>query len=124
MLRSLLFGCALLASGAVFAASPSPAARAEVDYLFAYLDKSGCEFFRNGEWHGAADARTHLQRKYDGLVKAGQIATAEDFIAKGATESSASGKPYQVRCSGRPAVPSAQWLNDELQRYRQTKGKT
>ena len=123
MLRSLAFGGALLAFGAAFAASPSPATRAEIDHLFVYLEKSGCEFFRNGDWHGAADARLHLERKYNAMVGSGQVATADDFIARGASQSSASGKPYLVRCGGGPAVPSARWLGDELQRFRQTVGK-
>jgi len=123
MLRSLAFGCALLAFGAAFAAAPAPAARTEVDHLFAYLGNSGCEFFRNGDWYKASDARLHLQRKYDALVEAGQIATAEDFIARGASQSSASGKPYLVRCGNRASVSSAAWLTDELQRFRQTGGR-
>ena len=125
MVRRLLVGCMLLAFGAAYAyaAAPTPAARAEIEQLFAYLGKSGCEFFRNGDWHSAADARLHLKRKYDGLVQAGQIATAEDFIARGASMSSASGKPYLVRCSGGASEPSARWLTDELQRIRQAGSK-
>jgi len=123
MVRGLALGCALLAFGAAFAGSPSPAARAEIDHLFVYLEQSGCEFFRNGDWHNAADARTHLERKYNAMVGNGQVATAEDFIARGASQSSASGKPYLVRCGGRPSVSSGRWLTDELQRYRQAPAK-
>lgn len=123
MLRGLLLGCALLAFGGAFAAAPTPAARTEIDHLFAYLGNSGCEFFRNGDGYKASDARQHLQRKYDALVEAGQIATAEDFIARGASQSSASGKPYLVRCGNRASVSSAGWLTDELQRFRQTAGR-
>jgi hypothetical protein len=123
MMRSLALACALAAFGAAFAAPPSPVARAEIDHLFAYLEHSGCDFFRNGEWHGAPEARMHLERKYDALVQHGQIADAEDFIKRTASESSKSGKPYQVRCSGRPMASSARWLTDELQRFRQAQGK-
>jgi hypothetical protein len=122
-LRSLVFAYAVLAVSAAFAAAPSPAARAEIDHLFAYLGKSGCEFFRNGDWHSAANARTHLERKFSALLERGQIATAEDFIKLAASESSASGKPYLVRCAARAASSSAQWLTEELERYRQARGK-
>ena len=47
---------------------------------------------------------------------------AEDFIARAATESSMSHKPYQVRCAGKDAEPSAIWLTTELQRYRSSSG--
>jgi hypothetical protein len=123
MVHSLVFGYALLAFGAAFAASPSPAVRAEVDHLFAYLEQSGCDFFRNGDWHSAPEARGHLERKYNALAQNGQVATTEDFIKRGASQSSASGTAYLVRCSGRPTASSARWLTDELQRFRQTEGK-
>lgn len=46
-----------------------------------------------------------------------RLATAEDFIQITATESSVTGKPYVVRCDGED-LPSAQWLQGELIRYR------
>ena len=49
------------------------------------------------------------------------MVTSEDFITRAATESSMSHKPYQVRCAGKEAEPSASWLKAELSRYRQSK---
>jgi hypothetical protein len=99
-------------------AAPDAAARAEIDHLLAHLEQSGCEFYRNGKWYPSPDARTHLDKKYQYLLKKGWVDTAEEFIARAATQSSRSGEAYQVRCPAAPAVPSAQWLRDELQRYR------
>lgn len=45
-------------------------------------------------------------------------ATAAEFIARGASASSTSGKPYLVRCGGKVPVESAQWLTAELQQVR------
>lgn len=100
------------------AAPPAPEVHSEVKQLLAYLETSGCRFFRNGKWYEAPEASAHLQRKYDYLVKRGLIARTEDFIERAATRSSVSGDPYRVRCGSRDAVEGATWLNEELRRYR------
>ncbi|MDY0977888.1 DUF5329 domain-containing protein [Massilia sp. CFBP9012] len=99
-------------------AAPAPAARQEIAHLIGYLTASGCSFQRNGSWHDAAQAAKHLQRKYDYLLKRDLVASSEDFVARAATESSLSGKPYQVRCGGNAPVASAAWLKAELAKYR------
>lgn len=101
-------------------AAPTPAARQEIAHLLDYLGASGCRFQRNGDWHDALDAVTHLKRKYDYLLKRDLVDTAEDFIARAASESSFSGKPYQVRCGDAAPVSSAAWLGAELTKYRGT----
>src|SRR5262245_26429504 len=101
------------------AAEPTPAASREIEYLLSNLEGSSCQFFRNGTWYSGKDARKHLQGKYDYLLKKGMISTAESFVELGGTSSSASGKPYQVRCAGDAAPQSsAAWFNAELRRYR------
>ena len=102
--------CAFAAS----AATPSTKTGAELDSLVAALRNSGCSFERNGTWHDADAAADHLQKKRDFLQRKGRIATAEDFIRLGASESSMSGKPYQVRCPDKPVVPSKVWLERKL----------
>ncbi len=114
-LFALVAGCAL---GAAAAAPLPPAARAEVDALLGRLQSSGCEFSRNGSWYAGTEARAHLLKKLEFLEGKGQVTTAEQFIALGASASSVSGKPYLVRCAGKPAVPSAGWLTGELQQLR------
>lgn len=99
-------------------AAPQPAAREEIVHLVGYLKASGCQFNRNGSWHDAGDASRHLQRKYDYLLKRDLVATSEDFIDRAASQSSITGKPYQVRCGATAPVASAAWLKAELARYR------
>lgn len=90
----------------------------EIDHLLSYLQQSGCDFQRNGSWHSAQDARAHLQKKYQYLQDKQLAGTAEQFIERGASQSSLSGTPYQVRCAGQPVQDSGPWLSAELQRYR------
>jgi len=111
-LLTLLMPCIALAG------EPSPAAKGEIDYLLAQLERSGCEFNRNGTWYDGAKARAHLDEKYQYLLKKRMVSSAEDFIARAASDSSVSGKAYQVRCAGAAPVPSAVWLKSELARYR------
>jgi hypothetical protein len=93
--------------------------RAEIAHLLAYVEKSSCRFDRNGTWHDSREASAHLAKKERYLEQRGQIASAEDFIAKAATQSSVTGKLYTVRCGQAPAVASADWLTAELRRFRQ-----
>lgn len=118
-MRTIL-ACVLLASLAVQArAAPlAAAARAEVDALLTRLQTSGCEFNRNGSWYPGAEAKSHLQKKLDYLEGKDLVKTAEQFIERGASSSSMSGKSYLVRCAGKAPVESAQWLKAELQQVR------
>lgn len=123
MNRALCFrtATALLMLGGVLTvqAAPLPApARAEVDALLTRLQTSGCEFNRNGSWYAGAEAKAHLLKKLDYLEGKDMVSTAEQFIERGATASSMSGKPYLVRCAGKAPVEGAVWLRAELQRVR------
>ena len=108
-----------LCAGPSVAAEINPVAKKEIQHLLSYLESSGCQFFRNGSWHAARDASKHLQQKYQYLLNRGMLSTAESFIERGASESSMSSKPYQVRC-GNEVKPdtSAAWFKAELARYR------
>ncbi|NCT84445.1 MAG: DUF5329 domain-containing protein [Comamonadaceae bacterium] len=116
--RTLLCATLIAAATLAQAAPLPPAARAEVDALLTRLHTSGCEFNRNGSWYSGADAKAHLQKKLEVLERKGMVSTAEQFIARGASGSSMSGKPYLVRCAGKAPVESAQWLKTELQQLR------
>ncbi|WP_422011254.1 DUF5329 domain-containing protein [Roseateles sp.] len=120
-MRAVVLALSLLVAGAAHAAPLPLAARAEVDALLTRLQASGCEFNRNGSWYAGADARAHLLKKLDYLEGKGMVDTAEQFIARGASSSSMSGKPYLVRCAGKAPVESAQWLTTELQQVRAAK---
>lgn len=119
-LRALPLALLLQAACPVDAAAAPlpPAARAEVDALLARLQASGCEFNRNGRWHAGAEAKAHLLKKLEALEGKGLVATAEQFIERGATSSSMSGKPYLVRCGGQAPVESAQWWKAALLQMR------
>ena len=95
-----------------------PAAKVEIDHLVAYVAASGCDFYRNGSWYDSKKGAEHLQMKLDYLSGRNLIQAAADFIDKAATESSMSSLAYKVRCAGGEPVTSAQWLNDELARFR------
>lgn len=122
MRRLLLFFLAgfFLASG--FAASLPPAVRVEIDGLLARLETSGCEFQRNGTWHNGVEVKAHLRAKLSYLEERGMVASTEQFVERGATASSMTGKPYLVRCANSESVPSATWLLLQLQLLRAVPG--
>jgi hypothetical protein len=99
-------------------AAPPAAAAIEISYLLGLIEQSGCEFFRNGTWYDAQRAQAHLRAKYDMLSATDQIKSAEDFIEKAASNSSMSGQPYQIKCSGGAATTTRQWFSAALARYR------
>jgi hypothetical protein len=99
-------------------AAPPAAAAIEISYLLGLIEQSRCEFFRNGTWYDAQRAQAHLRAKYDMLTATDQIKSAEDFIEKAASNSSMSGQPYQIRCSGAAATTTRQWFSAALARYR------
>ena len=109
---------ALLGLGTAKAAPLPAAIRADVDALLTRLQASGCEFNRNGSWYTGAEARAHLLKKLDYLERKDMVSSAEQFIERGASGSSMSGKAYLVRCAGKSPVESGPWLKAELQRLR------
>jgi hypothetical protein len=102
----------------VWSSGPDATTRTEISHLLQYLESSGCQFQRNGSWYPSARAAGHLNQKYEYLLKRGLVTNTESFIELGASASSASGKPYSVKCGNAAAMPSAVWLRDELQRFR------
>ena len=99
-------------------AAPEAKTQAEIAHLLDHVATPGCQFNRNGSWHEGSEAKSHLQKKLDYLVKRKLVTNAESFIAGAATESSMSGKPYLVRCGGGQAVASAVYMKEELARFR------
>jgi hypothetical protein len=90
----------------------------EIDHLLQYIESSNCIFIRNNSESSSAEARVHIQKKYD--YYKGRIKNAEDFIKYAATKSKISGKPYKVRCNGQEIL-NADWLHSELKKYRNRK---
>jgi hypothetical protein len=115
----LVLGVACALSGWSCAQAAPPAmAQAEINYLLAAIEQSGCQFYRNGSWYDSKQAQAHLRRKYEALTAANRIQSAEDFIERAATRSSMSGEAYAIRCHADPLVPTDRWLRDQLARYR------
>ena len=112
---ALILGLALLPAAR---AAPPAIAQTEINYLLGFVEKSGCDFYRNGSWYDSKRAQAHLRYKYERLAASDRIDTAEDFIEKAATKSSLSGRPYEVRCRGGETLTSNQWLREELARHR------
>jgi hypothetical protein len=95
-------------------AEPPASVQTEVNSLLGDIGSSGCAFYRNGTWHDSKEAEAHLRDKYNWLSARDMIKTPDDFIDLAGTKSSLSGVSYAVRCNGEPAVPSNQWLREEL----------
>lgn len=123
-MKQIIIWAFLGAAVPAIAAESHATARNEIDHLIGYLASSGCEFNRNGSWYSASSAVSHLKRKYEYLADRDLAPTAEAFIERAASESSASGKPYLVRCSGHPEVKSAVWFSAELAKFREASNNT
>lgn len=91
----------------------------EIQHLLRFIESSGCEFERNGKVYDSKKARSHIESKYNYIES--RVDETEDFIKYAATESSMSGRKYQVTCNGKQQA-SADWLHDELSRYRTNPG--
>ncbi len=95
-----------------------PATKAEIAHLFTILETSNCQFNRNGTWYSSKEASAHLSTKYKYLQDKDLVPTAEKFIERAATESSLSGKAYQIKCADGVVQPSAPWFQAILLKYR------
>ena len=98
-----------------------PAARAddsvaEIEYLLSSIGSSNCTFIRNGKRHNSQDAEVHLRMKYRQGKR--YASSSENFIARLASASSVSKKPYFMECDGKEMVPSGDWLRQRLSEYR------
>lgn len=120
-MKSLAIGILAGWSSLAMPAQLPPAAEKEIAQLLTALGQSGCQFNRNGSWYAAADAQAHLTKKYEYLRKKEKLASTEDFISMAGSQSSSSGQDYQVQCGVQPAMPSANWLREQLKQLRSVK---
>ena len=119
MTQITLFALLLLSSFFTTAqAAEPPATKVEIAHLFTTLEASNCQFNRNGSWYSAKEASGHLTTKYKYLQDKDLVPSAEKFIERAATESSLSGKAYQIKCADGVAQPSAPWFKAALDKYR------
>lgn len=99
-------------------AAEPPATKAEIAHLFTTLETSNCQFNRNGSWYSTKEASRHLNTKYKYLQDKDLVPSAEKFIERAATESSLSGKAYQIKCADSVAQPSGPWFKAVLETHR------
>jgi hypothetical protein len=105
---------ALLAFAALTGASdPSPIEDARIEYLLNVVASlQDAQFIRNGKTYDSKAAVAHLRTK---LRAAGsRVQTAEDFIRDCASESSISGKPYEIRFADGTVLRTADFLRQKL----------
>lgn len=99
------------------AASETESTDMIIEALIASLDQlSDAQFMRNGTAYSAQEAMDHMRQKWN--LQRERIHSPEDFIRNVATKSIASGNAYQIRLSDGSIIPTAQWLEGQLERIR------
>jgi Family of unknown function (DUF5329) len=96
-----------------------PAEISEVEYLLGIVKNSPCKFERNGKLYDGEKAYEHIKDKYDYFRD--EITSTETFIEYAATKSMLSGKDYLIRCGDKAPVKTADWLTEELKKYRESR---
>jgi hypothetical protein len=119
VMRIFLLVIVLVLSSTSYAADGKAMMEQEIQHLFDHLKNSDCEFNRNGKWYDAEKAVKHIDRKYQYLIIKGLVNSTEQFIERAASESSMSGKPYEVKCGESEPVKSSVWFNRELTNFRE-----
>ena len=89
----------------------------EIEHLLKFVASTSCQYERNGTLYDGAEAKSHIQKKYDHFRH--KIKSSEEFIKYSATNSTMSGKKYKIHCENTPIQNSSDWLLDELKKYRQ-----
>ena len=92
---------------------------AEIDHLIGFIAASPCTFIRNGVAYDGQHAIGHIKDKYE--YYRDDIRSAEDFIARAASKSELTGKPYLVQCDAATEA-AADWLARELGAFRRRSG--
>ena len=103
------------ASVAALAADRSAGEHAKIDWLLRQIRESKATFIRNGSEYESGAAATYIAKKL--AVKGADVVTARDFIARIATRSETTRKPYEIRPPGAAATPLGPWLTQRLDRY-------
>lgn len=108
--------CLLSFFSTLHAAETAPAAeKAKIEALISHIQGlEGATFIRNGSDHSAANAAKFLRAKWQRNDE--EIKTAADFIAKAASISGTSGKPYMIRFKDGKEVPCGEYLTAFLKK--------
>lgn len=96
-------------------ANPALSESAKIEQLIKHVENlEDAVFIRNGSKYSAANAAKFLRGKRD--AHADDARTAEDFIAKLASASSTSGKPYLIRFKDGTEKPCGDVLKAQLKK--------
>ncbi len=94
-------------------AEPAAAEKAKIESLISHLENlKDATFIRNGSDYDAKSAAKFLRGKWQANDK--DIQTAADFIAKAATLSSTTGKPYLIRFKDGTQTKCSDYLTARL----------
>jgi len=105
----------LLAALPCQAQAIAPSEKAKIEALISHLENlKDSTFIRNGSDYDAQSAAKFLRKKWNSQQR--DIKTAQDFIAKAASVSSTSGKPYMIRLKGAAETPCGPYLTAQLQK--------
>lgn len=88
--------------------------RAKIKYLLGHTSLSEYSFDRNGRVYNGTRTARHLRKKY--FQRFDKVRTAQDFIDKVASISTASGRPYRALPGDGKAYRTGDLLNYELRR--------
>jgi hypothetical protein len=119
MIRTILLALLVFLANLATAHAAEPAAtKVEIAHLFSVLETSNCQFNRNGTWYSAKEAAAHLRTKYKYLQDRDLIPSSEKFVERAATQSSFSGKAYQIKCADNVSQASSPWFLMVLAKHR------
>lgn len=98
------------------AAETAPAAeKVKIEALISHIQGlENATFVRNGSDYSAANAAKFLRAKWARNEK--DVKTAADFIAKVASTSGTSGKPYLIRFKDGKEMPCGEYLTAQLKK--------
>lgn len=96
-----------------WAASLPAVEEEKIERLIEHVQKlDSAVFIRNGSSYSADTAARFLRGKWQ--TRRGEVLSAEDFIAKVASGSSTTGRPYYIRFQDGRQLPSAQFFRSQL----------
>ncbi|HXW73623.1 MAG TPA: DUF5329 family protein [Steroidobacteraceae bacterium] len=105
----------LTLAAAAHADAPTPAENARINYLLGVVASlHDAQFIRHGVAYDSSAAVNHLRAK---LRAAGARVKTAEFIRYCASQSSVSGRPYEIRFPDGRVVPSADFLRQKLSEF-------
>jgi hypothetical protein len=91
----------------------APDEKGRIAGLISHIENlQGAKFIRNGKSYDSKNAAKFLRGKWQANEK--EIKTADDFIAKAASFSGSTGKPYVIQFSDGREVKCGEYLKQQL----------